>query len=454
MNWICNFMFAVILTGITGGSLTMAWILFYFILKNRIDIRVLYGIIKGVMVGYLVPFFIIFKDLGEFFFQYSTGYLMLLTGDVKKVLFILFLVWLSGVVLLIIMNIPQIGKLRKVCKRTIVASKRNRELLEKIKKDLNVKKIINLRCGYSIGVPFVLGIVHSTIYLPMDKYSDEELEVILTHELCHCKQNDTFWKPVFAFTCYIFWFNPLVWLVGKQMKRLAEASCDRYCCDQRYSPKKYFSILVQMSEYAEKYISSFVPLWYENDNELKWRVICMKRNKVKQIKRFGTVMVVCIALLTGSISTYAANLGAEKIYRGIYNATVVSEREAVQPEKTEKEYIGSIDDFEGMEVYEDTKLSDSTRGIGNINKVINNGGVYKSPEFNKTKGSEIYVAVAIDPSDKYVKVGLIQPDSTTRYIYSKGNIAHTFSINQSGYYRVFISNSSGTQVIAEGIYRK
>jgi hypothetical protein len=87
-----------------------------------------------------------------------------------------------------------------------------------------------------------------------------------------------------------------------------------------------------------------------------------------------------------------------------------------------------------------------------INWPISKKTAYASVKFRASKGGEIYVSVGISPTDKYVKVGIIQPDDTTRYVYSKGNIVHTFSLTQSGYYKVYITNGNSSAVTAYGYY--
>lgn len=454
MNWISNLMITVILTCVTGSALTIVWVLFYSVSKSRVNIRIIYGILKCVMIGYLVPLFFLLLKWQTLYIDGSEGYLLITTKEIQQILTILFVVWMMGVIILIIINMPQVFRLRNVCKQTTVVSSKEQKVFDEVKRDIGIHRRMHLRKGYSIGVPFISGIIHSTVYLPINNYSQDDLEMILTHELCHCKQGDTFWKPVFAFTCYVYWFNPLVWFVWNQMKRFAEASCDNYCCEKKYNPKRYFELLERMNEQAEKYISSFAPLWYEDENELKWRVICMKRNKIKKVKRFGTVLVVMVAVMFGGLSTYAANLGSEKVYSTIYKETVVSESEELQPENPSKEYTGTIDEFDGMVINEEVGSNDNAKEARNIDWSVSNGSISKSTQFYKAEGSEIYVSVVIEPSDKYVKVGIIQPDTSIRYVYSKGNIAHTFAVKQSGYHRVFISNDSGTKVVASGVYTR
>ena len=68
-------------------------------------------------------------------------------------------------------------------------------------------------------------------------------------------------------------------------------------------------------------------------------------------------------------------------------------------------------------------------------------------------GGQVNVAGVISPSDKYVTMGIIQPDGSTRAIKVNGNFSFTFTnLAYTGSYRVFIKNSSGTTVTCELVY--
>lgn len=454
MNWISNLMITVILTCVTGSVLTIIWALFCSILKFKVNVRIIYGILKCVMTGYLIPLIFLLLKWQTIHMDGSAGYLLITTQGIEKCLVILFIIWGSGVIVLVARSIPQLAQMKRIFHTRMKVSKEQEKILRLLCKELRIHRKIRLCRSYSAGTPFVIGIVRSSIYLPVENYSLEELEIILTHELCHCKQGDVFWKPVFSFICYVYWFNPLVWYVWNQMKRLAEVSCDSFCCRQKYSSKRYFDLLMNMNERAVKHILNFAPMWFEDEYELKWRVMFMKKSTKKDLKRWGVTLVIVVAVLCGSISSYAANVGAEKIYGNLYKETVVSTQEMLQPDNPEKEYTGTLDDFEGMEVIEEEDTLGKTKEAKNIDWTIKDGSICKSTEFYKSKGSEISVAVFIEPSDKYVKVGIIQPDTTIRYVYSKGSISHTFEVKQSGNHRVFISNDSGTKVVAAGAYTR
>lgn len=57
-------------------------------------------------------------------------------------------------------------------------------------------------------------------------YSDEEIKVILKHELTHYKRHDLWYKLLLICANGIHWFNPIIYFMVRQANRDLEYSCD------------------------------------------------------------------------------------------------------------------------------------------------------------------------------------------------------------------------------------
>jgi TonB family protein len=55
---------------------------------------------------------------------------------------------------------------------------------------------------------------------------EEELETVLLHELAHVERRDNLWGNFQTALECVFWFNPLVWLVGRRLLAERERACD------------------------------------------------------------------------------------------------------------------------------------------------------------------------------------------------------------------------------------
>ena len=77
-----------------------------------------------------------------------------------------------------------------------------------------------------IEVPFLAGIIYPTIYIPTYKYTEEQLYYILLHEYTHYKNKDLWVKFLCNLFCIIFWWNPIVYLLPKDLNAILELKCD------------------------------------------------------------------------------------------------------------------------------------------------------------------------------------------------------------------------------------
>lgn len=81
---------------------------------------------------------------------------------------------------------------------------------------------------YSEGIhmPMGMGIRKWRIYLPKQEYTDKELYYILLHEYTHFLNGDLFVKVLSYILCCIFWWNPFVYLMKKDLDKSLEKKCD------------------------------------------------------------------------------------------------------------------------------------------------------------------------------------------------------------------------------------
>jgi beta-lactamase regulating signal transducer with metallopeptidase domain len=79
----------------------------------------------------------------------------------------------------------------------------------------------------NITVPKVTGILKPYIYLPLINVSDDELRLILKHEIRHIHGGDIIIKLFYNIIKDIFWWNPITCLFQYEVDNLLELRCDR-----------------------------------------------------------------------------------------------------------------------------------------------------------------------------------------------------------------------------------
>lgn len=140
------------------------------------------------------------------------------------------------------------------------------KVLENIKGDAKCKKTpFVVRCGKD-DTPFIAGFPKQMIYLPNVEYSEEDLYNVLLHEWVHYLHRDAWIKFAVQLFCIAFWWNPLVYLLRKDVGQILELNCDKMAMDHLKAHgdsnalKSYTGTIIrtieQQSEQDKKKLSS------------------------------------------------------------------------------------------------------------------------------------------------------------------------------------------------------
>lgn len=89
-----------------------------------------------------------------------------------------------------------------------------------------VKKPVELGVNPLISSPMLIGFFRPCIVLPGAEYGEKDFQYIVLHELTHYKRRDIFYKWLAQVTVCLHWFNPLVHLMGREITKACEFSCD------------------------------------------------------------------------------------------------------------------------------------------------------------------------------------------------------------------------------------
>lgn len=100
------------------------------------------------------------------------------------------------------------------------------EQLGKLVEQAGVKRTVELYTNSLISSPLLTGFLHPCIMLPSVELSDSDLKNTILHELTHYKRYDMFYKWLVQVAICLHWFNPLVYLMSKEINRACEFSCD------------------------------------------------------------------------------------------------------------------------------------------------------------------------------------------------------------------------------------
>ena len=101
----------------------------------------------------------------------------------------------------------------------------------------------------AVTTPLSIGLYNRTtrIVLPMREYTQEELSLILRHEIIHISRGDPAAKLFLTFCTAMCWFNPLMWAAMRKSADDFELSCDESVLLDEPQPvrRQYAELLLQ-----------------------------------------------------------------------------------------------------------------------------------------------------------------------------------------------------------------
>ena len=170
----------------------------------------------------------------------------------------------------------------------------------------------------AVGTPVSIGLFSRSIrvVLPRLDYNQEDLELILLHELVHIGRRDCSAKFFFTFCTALCWFNPLVWLAMGRSADDMELSCDETVlaeADDRRR-RQYASLLLETAGDERGYTTCLSA----SASAMRYRL----KNVVHPCKRLSGGLVAGLLLfalmMTSGVTavSYPAGTGREVLFGG------------------------------------------------------------------------------------------------------------------------------------------
>ncbi|MEN6388439.1 MAG: M56 family metallopeptidase, partial [Candidatus Cryosericum sp.] len=141
---------------------------------------------------------------------------------------LLFLLWAVGSVFFLLRNIWKHHCFLKAVQRwgEEVKDPEILDLFSRIKEKMGIREEVKLLICPWITSPMMTGFFHPVILLPQKELPSRECALVLQHELVHRKRKDLWYKCLVFLATALHWFNPLVYLMGREIDTWCEISCD------------------------------------------------------------------------------------------------------------------------------------------------------------------------------------------------------------------------------------
>jgi uncharacterized protein (TIGR03435 family) len=151
------------------------------------------------------------------------------------------LIWLAvaaTVLTRFAINLRGLYRLRKASEAVTDAG-----LLAKV---VSLGRRVRLWQNDAIGAPVTWGIVRPIILVPagFEELPAESRDAVIHHELAHIRAHDFLMRGVAEIACALIWFQPLVWIVRRQLREEQELACDDGVLAAGGRPSAYAKLLL------------------------------------------------------------------------------------------------------------------------------------------------------------------------------------------------------------------
>lgn len=185
------------------------------------------------------------------------------------------------------------------------------ELLDKLAQTgeiVKVKRPVELYTNPLVSSPLLIGFFRPRIILPTTNLTEIDFQYTIQHELLHYKRQDMFYKWLVQVVICIHWFNPLVWLMGRELERACELSCDEAVIQNLDIKKRraYGDTLLHAITAGGNYKNSITSITLcQSAKLLKERLKAIMDFKHKSKTVTALSMLFAVILMTGAISAGA-----------------------------------------------------------------------------------------------------------------------------------------------------
>lgn len=210
----------------------------------------LFRTIAVIELPFTVPF-----GLGD---TYSTAFRTVWEAHIPfgdsdvRFLYAVFGIWAVVTVTLIVQFLWKSWKVSRKAKwYSTNKNSRAEQVLEQVKMESWRTPAVEVCICPTLDIPMGIGLFRHYICLPDREYGKEELYYILKHEYAHFCNRDLTVKFLVHLFCCIFWWNPAVYLLKKDIAQILEIRCD-FKATEDFSKREKLQYLFAIVSILEK----------------------------------------------------------------------------------------------------------------------------------------------------------------------------------------------------------
>ena len=222
---------------------------------------------------------------------------------------VIVLIWVAGCVLSLLYNLTgylffsaEIRRAQKPLKDPVLRGR-----IYRLQKSRMGKRVLPIYLCRGISSPMLTGLWHPYLLFPERKevWTEEELALLLDHELYHYKQKDLWLKFLMLMARSIHWFNPAVYGMQRRFFAEMELACDSAVLEDRDtdSRERYARLILsfcgkQRGPASFRNLTAFSTGFRGDKRKLRERIDCMmdEKKKKKGVCFLGLTALLVVAM--------------------------------------------------------------------------------------------------------------------------------------------------------------
>ena len=234
------------------------------------------------------------------------------------------------------------------------------------------------------------------IVMSRDDYANNR-SYILTHEQEHIRLGHSIDLIILQFATIIQWFNPFVWLIGKNLKAIHEFEVDEAVLNKGIDATQYqkFLVVKAVGNRLQPFANNL------NKESLKRRIIMMNQKKSNRWMMLKALFIIPVATL--AVSVFASNTGVSTVKREAVrtaNALPTANMQTQQSATKAYEVVEVMPKFKGGESammeflmmnmkYPESAIKAKQQGRAIVGFVVRKDGTVSDVHITKSAGHAV-----------------------------------------------------------------
>jgi TonB family protein len=190
-------------------------------------------------------------------------------------------------------------------------------LADTVRRSLAIGRPVRALESSGAAVPMTWGILRPVVLMPepAGRWPAERLHAVVLHELVHVQRQDLLAQVAAQAACCLYWFHPLVWLAGRELRKERERACDDAVLSGGVPAPDYAGHLLELARaLVERRSLADAPAMAET-GDLEERVRAVLdggRNRSPLSRRLAATVAVlaCVLVLPVALVTLHAQAGS------------------------------------------------------------------------------------------------------------------------------------------------